>query len=184
MKRVLFALALLFPVAALAATLNIAWQAPTTCSDGSPIAQCPLTKFTIYSGLQGATKTVLANPGPTTTGFAALNTPPGTWCVEMTASSAGGESAHTAEVCKTIAAPVPAAPSGVTLTVTAGTTAFTLLKQKDAMVMIPVGTIASQTVCIADEAAMAHGVVYNAVPQSAVTFSGSVKPDIVFGQCS
>jgi hypothetical protein len=104
--------------------------------------------------------------------------------VQITASSATGEGGMSTEVCKTIAAPVPGTPSGVTLTVTANTTAFTLVKQTDGLLALAVGSVTAGTACIPDEGMISHGVTYYAVPRTSVKFSGTVQPAVVFANCS
>lgn len=175
---------LLLPGLAQAATLTVNWQPPLTCSDGTPLSGCALTKYTVYSGLSGATKTVLSTTLPTVTTFAAVNTGPGNWCVQVSASSAGGESALSNEVCKVIAAPVPGVPGNVTLTVTvASTTAYTLGKSPGLVVMLPYGTVPAGSSCDPAQGVFVNGVTYNVV-LGTVTSTGSVKTVTPFARCS
>ena len=57
---------------------------------------------------------------------------------------------------------------------------YTVVKQVDRFIMLPVGTVASGTECIADQTV--NG--YKVIPRSAVQWSGSVRPDVVVAVCS
>jgi len=61
---------------------------------------------------------------------------------------------------------------------------YTSVKRTDRLVMLPVGTVPGDTVCIATEGVIAGGVTYYAVPRAAVRWSGSVQPDAVYALCS
>lgn len=184
MKRILALLLAVLPLPALAATLTITWTPPATCADGSPLTQCPIIKYTVYSGLSGAPKTVLTTTAPNVTTFAAKNTGPGNWCIQASASSTAGESTLTPEVCRVIAAPIVSPPSGVTLTVTADTTAVTIAKTKAALVLLPVGTIPSGTACDAAQSVSVSGANYYVINPDLVTWSGSVRTLAPLAKCS
>jgi len=186
MKRLL-ALLLLLPLIAHGATLTVNWTAPTTCSDGSALTNCPITQYTVYSGLSGQPLTKGGTTTPSVLTFSFANTPPGNWCVAVSASSTGGEGPQTTPVCKVVSPPAPGQPGGVTVTLTVtASTAYIPLQQPGATpdapgryVMLPVGTVPLGTPC--DGATNLNG--YNAVPRSAVTFSGLIKPVTPLAQC-
>lgn len=210
MKRLLLAL-LLLPALAQAAPLQgiqlaatvtpgsasptWSWQAPTACFDGSPMTPdpvkgggCPVIKYTLYTGLQGATKTAFGSVGPTTLSLTAPNTPPGIWCGQVTASSAAPvnpESTQSNEACITIANPAapltkPGAPAGVTVTLTTTTTiAYVPVLGNDRLTFLIVGAVPIGTAC---DATQRSGPFY-VIPRATVTFDGPAKPTTVVGAC-
>jgi hypothetical protein len=86
------------------------------------------------------------------------------------------ESDPTGVVYRVFAPAKPMPPSGLTVT---ELVAYTVVKQKDRFVMLPVGTIPGSTEC--DTSQSVNG--YYVVPRSVVTWSGSVKPDVVVAKC-
>jgi hypothetical protein len=60
---------------------------------------------------------------------------------------------------------------------------FMALRQTDRLVMLPVGTVPGQTACDPNNGVVAAGVSYYAVPTSAVTWSGTTRPEVVFAKC-
>lgn len=175
-----FVVGMLLSNAASAGTATLTWTAPTQNTDGTPLTD--LAGYKIYYGTSATALTTvgtISSPTATTTVIPSLGV--GTWYFAMTAfNAAGAESARTATVSKVITAPppkVPNPPGGLTVTVT---TAFTVVKQRDRFVMLPVGTVPPDTVC--DTSQSVNG--YYVVPRSAVTWSGSVKPEVVVASCS
>lgn len=185
MKRLssLVLLLLAFPLHA--ATLNISWTAPTTCTDGTPISGCAITKYTVYSGLQGQAKTVLGTTGPTVTTFSAANTGPGNWCIQVSASSSGGEGPLSSEACKLVPVPAPGAPGTPTLTLTVvAPLVFDAIKSADTLALLPVGSVPLGTRCDTTQGVVKSGITYFVVPMSSVTLTGNIKPVAVVAQCS
>ncbi len=88
------------------ATVTLAWDAPTTNTDGSPLNPATdLSQYKIYYGTESLTYTTVVNvtnPG-TTTISQTLNLSPGTYYFSVTTVDASGqESSHSNEVMKTI----------------------------------------------------------------------------------
>lgn len=100
----------------------------------------------------------------------------GTWCFRVSASTTYGESAWSNVASKVIAPVLPAPPTGLTV---AATTVYTVVKREDRFVMLPVGTVPADTQCDTTQSVNGHYV----VPRAAVTWSGSVQPDVVVAQC-
>lgn len=184
MKKFFAALLAVLPTMIVAGTLQLTATPPATYTDGTAIvASGPEALVSLrfeYGTCSGAvfgTKigeaTVLL-PAATTT-FSGL--PAGTYCGRAFAKLVNGTESDTSNVAtKTILSRVPMAPS---LTATAGV-AYTILKQIDRFVMLPVGTVPGSTLC--DPAQSING--YNVVPRAAVTWAGNVQPDVVVAQCS
>ena len=72
----------------------------------------------------------------------------------------------------------PLAPSG--LSVKGDPTVYTIVRQENRFIMLPVGTVPPNTPCIADQTINGH----NAVPIDQVTWSGTVRPVVVVAICS
>jgi hypothetical protein len=64
--------------------------------------------------------------------------------------------------------------------VTSLNTVYSIVKQADRLVLLPVGTTAVGTKCDSVQGLISG---YYVVPVSAVTFAGTVKPVVVFAQC-
>lgn len=175
---------LLVPLAAFGADRTVTWTNATENTDGSAIGTIQSTTV-----VWGATAAALSNSQTTNvkvvTGTAQTTTitlNPGTYYTAAYHTTANGKSGLSNVFGPfTIAAPVPAPPSGLTVV---ASTAFTSVKQRDAYVMVPVGTVAPSTTCLMDQGTISGGVTYYAVPRASVSFSASVRPEIVFAQCS
>lgn len=172
-----------------AADITVLWTNPTTRTDGSalPAAQlrgtridygtCASTSPPAFGSKQGE---VLAPAGVTTVIIPDLV--PGVYCAVAYArainptDSTIQESAASNAATKTIVAAPPSPPTG--LTAQSGV-AYTVVKQIDRFVLLPVGTIPVGTPCITSQSV--NG--FYAVPRSAVVWAGSVRPDVVVGQC-
>lgn len=101
-------------VHAQAPSVTLTWTAPTQNTDGTAITQS-LT-YNVYQGPKGAEAATPVATGVTAltwSGTAGLQ-PGTTVCWEVTAQDSGGESAKSAEVCKTFAPSVPNPPSNLT----------------------------------------------------------------------
>lgn len=167
------ALGLLGIGVAQAGSATLTWTAPTLNDDGSPLTNLAGYRIRYGTAPTSLTQTVqVANASLTT--YAIDNLAPGTWYFAMTAyTSTALESLPTNVVSKTIEAP----PAGL---VAQSADVYTLTKQRDRMTMVRVGSVAPGTACIPDQTA--NG--YFAVPRASVTFSGSVRPEIVFADCT
>lgn len=61
--------------------------------------------------------------------------------------------------------------------------AFTLLKQADRFVLLPIGAVDVGTPCMSTYGVTAAGKLYFAVDRTLVRYSGNVRPLIVLAQC-
>jgi hypothetical protein len=165
----------------LAATLNIIWSASISCTDGTAINNCPVIAYTVYSALQGQPKTVLARVAATTLTFAAANTPPGNWCLTVSASSTGGEGPQSNEACFQVPAPLPGAPGTPQLSLGTSTTiAYVPVLGHDRLTFLIVGTVPLGTPC---DVRQPDGPFF-VIPRASVTWEGPAKPSTVVGACS
>lgn len=166
----------------------LTWTLATANTDGSAIpangagsltgtriewGSCSGSNFGTKAGEQ-----MVASPATT---YTVTNLAPGTYCFRAySRNTYGQESAPTNAVSKTIAIPIPMPPGPLTLV--AGPV-YTLVKGRDALVMLPVGTAPGGETCDTATAVVAGGATYYAIPRASVTFSGSVRPEVVFGRC-
>lgn len=164
----------LITITAHAAGASLTWTAPTLNTDGTSISGS-LT-YNIYRGTSVTTLTKLASSS--TLSYTDATAPIGTNYYAVTAvNSAGSESAKSAIVSKVIAAPVPAAPTGLTVS---STTAYTIVQQTNKLVALPVGQIPADTTC--DVSQSVNGMYV--VDRAKVTWTGNVKPLVVVAQCA
>ena len=187
MLRLIAALVLFFGAfgtaqAQTACTIDLGWNAPTQNTDGSALTN--LAGFNVYcdTGAVPGTFVGQATPGSKTT-FSWACPGPGTYRCGVTAyNTAGGVSAMSNIASKTIGTAPPVVPNPPTnLKVLASNlTAYTVVKQRDKFVMLPVGSVPADTQCVADQSV--NG--YHVVPRDSVTWSGNVRPEVVVGQCS
>lgn len=80
----------------------ISWTAPTHCVDGSPITSCPVTGYivSVANAPDTSFSTVVTVSGNTLS-LNIPNTPDGTRCYKVVATSAGGNSDPSNTACKT-----------------------------------------------------------------------------------
>ena len=131
---------------------------------------CSGSNFGTASGQQ-----IVATPAVTytITGLAA-----GVWCFRAYSRTVAGlESAPTVVVTKTILQAPPNPPGNLTV---AALTVYQFIGTTDAITLLAVGTVPAGTAC--DPAQSVNG--RYAVPRAAVTWYGSVRPRVVFAQCS
>lgn len=170
---------------AYAGEARLDWQNPTQNVDGTFIPPTGEGRLT-GNRVQWSVCTVNGNFG-TLVGehvatspiewFTVQNLGVGNWCFRVSASTTYGESAWSGVASKQIAPVMPNPPSGLTV---AAQTVYTVVKREDRFVMLPVGTAPAGTPCITDQ--QVNG--YYVVPRSVVTWSGSVRPDVVVAPCS
>ena len=141
---------------------SLTWEKPTTNCDGTPIKE-PVS-YEIRWGQKRATTTA----GVST--FTALGLAPGDWWFNVAAVDADGLQSDFVTATKTIQ------PADF---VTKTTSVFTIIKRVDRLVLLPVGTVALGVQC--DSSLVVNG--KYGVPRAAVKWSGSVRPDIVVGDC-
>lgn len=161
---------------------NLSWTHPTKNTDGSNIAT--ITRTELNYGLCNTAKNgLLATPAPVivpvaypaaTKTISSLDN--GAWCFQARTVVTGDvSSAWTTFVWKDIVnTPMP--PSN--LTVTSGV-AYTVIKAEDKFVLLPVGTVPAGVACDPTQSVNGKYV----VPRSSVTWSGSVRPVVVLGDC-
>lgn len=177
-KSLLAIVLALFAPLAFAQTFSPTWSWPavTGCTNGDKVgatAACTLTKYTLYTGLQGQPKKAWGTVTPDKTSVTTPNTPPGVWCGQVSASTATGESGLPTEACITLAAPViPVAPGGLTVTlVTTSTIAYGLAPAHDRLAFLIVGSVPLGAPCLPDQTAN----LYRVVPVASVTFTAPYK---------
>lgn len=188
MRKIVFiALACLLGSAAYAQTscggAALSWIPSTTNTDGSAYSNAAGFRIVYGTSATTLTQTIqIANPGVSSycvTGLAA-----NTWYFGVRAyNTAGGESATSNVVSKVITnAPVPVVPTApAALTVAQGQLiVYQVLGTDAGFQLLPVGTVAPGTACITTQQVNGR----YAVPTSAVTWYGSVKPKVVVAQCN
>ena len=163
MRILLALLTLLAATLAHAGSVPLTWEAPTTNCDGTPIGA-----LSRYELRWGQSKLDLSDPSAVTHTVTKLA--PGDWWFNLAAVNTEGTSSEFVTVKKTIA------PEEF---VTTTTTAYTIIQRRDRIVLLPVGTVALGTQC--DALTTVNG--KHAVPRASVTWSGTVKPEIVLGDC-
>ncbi len=163
----------------------LTWTLATQNTDGSAIpasgptslaatrvewGTCSGSAFGTVAGQQ-----TVATPATTytITGLAA-----GVWCFRAYSRTVAGlESAPTNVVTKTILQSPPQPPGNLTV---AALTVYQFIGTTDAVALNPVGTVPAGTAC--DPLQSVNG--RYAVPRAAVSWYGSVRPRVVFAQCS
>jgi len=140
---------------------TLTWTPPTQNCDGTALTN--LTGYKVYWG-QG-TNTLIA---PAST-YKVSGLAPGLWWFSVTAVTPTVESEFVT-VTKTILANEFAVSQS---------DAFALVKRTDRLVLTKVGTVPIGTPCLADQTVNGKYV----VPRSLVTWSGTVKPDVVVATC-
>lgn len=186
-KFILIALACLFGSAAYAQTTCggalLSWTAPTQNTDGSALTN--LAGYRVVYGTSASTlhQTIeVADPGMVA--YCVTGLAPATYYFAVRAyTSTGAESANSNVVSKVITnTPVPVIPTPPgTLTISTGQLeVYQVIGTDQGFQFLPVGTVPANTQCIA-----AHQVNGRyAVPTSAVTWYGNVKPKVVVAQCN
>jgi hypothetical protein len=100
-------------------TNTIAWDAPTTCTSGQPIANCPVTSYRVERSAT-ATGTFATLGTSATTTYTHLSAAAGQNCYRVIAIAATGESVPSNVACKTNTQPAgpPNPPTNVTIAAT------------------------------------------------------------------
>lgn len=187
---VTLAMLLVFAVpAAFAADAQLTWTNPTQHTDNTPIPATGTGRLLLtrieYGTCAGTAPnyTFGTKAGeslfnvPATSGTISGHAGGSTVCFRAYAQLASGtESAPTGVVYKTFAPSVPQPPASLAVT---ELIAYTVVKQRDRFVLLPVGTVPANTQCDPTQSVNGHYV----VPRAAVTWSGSVKPDVVVAKC-
>lgn len=163
----------------------LTWTLATQNTDGTAIPASGPTSLAstrvewgTCSGSNFGTKAgeqVVAKPATT---YTITNLAPGTYCFRAYSRTvAGVESAPTNAVTKTILQAPPNPPGNLAV---ADLVVYQVIGTPDAFALLPVGTVPAGTAC--DPSQSING--RYAVPRAAVTWYGSVKPQVVVAQCS
>jgi hypothetical protein len=160
---------------------TLSWTAPTQLTDGTTIpatGDSALGGYKIYYGVDGQPlNTVVDVVDETLRSYKVQNLGAGTWMFAMTAYLVDGrESGLSTTVSKVIAVAPPEPPTSL---VVADGVVYAVVKRVDRFVMTPVGTVPAGTTCLVDQ--MINGMYV--VPRSSVTWSGTVRPDVVVATC-
>jgi len=192
-KTMVTIILLLFSFSVIAGEMTLTWTNATSMTDDSLIPTDvsdpnSLAKTEIE---YGTCSVVNVPEEPYTTVVVDTTTPgaqesfkidtiePGVWCVWAKHQLKNGVySAYSAPVSKTIL-DTPVVPDPPTDFNTIETIAYTLVKQIDRFILLPVGTVAVGTKC--DPTQYVNG--YYVVPITSVTFSGTVRPVVVVAKC-
>jgi hypothetical protein len=161
----------------------LSYTAPTQNTDGTPLTN--LAGYRVVYGTSAAnlTQTIqIANPSVTS--YCVTGLSPATYYFGVKAyNSEGTESDVSNVVSKVITnTPTPVRPAApATLTVAAGALiVYQVLGTDGGFQFLPVGTVPPNTQCITTQQVNGR----YAVPASAVTWYGSVKPKVVVAQCN
>lgn len=152
----------------LAGMVNLSWTAPTTNTDGSPLTD--LAGYRVYSGCgaSGLYDRPVETIGAGVESLVIGSLPDAGVCyfVATTVNSQGVESSFSNEASKVM--------SVSTLVV------YGIIQSRDRIVLLPVGEISSDVFCDTSQSVNGRYV----VPRDEVTFAGSVRPEVVFAECS
>jgi hypothetical protein len=187
MKKWLLLLFLAYNVQA--ADIELTWTNATYNTDGTIISNTGPTSLEntiIYWGVclpddtpaePLSQKIVPATaPGEEDTATIIITTP-ARWCIVGThKNEAGEESDFSSAVFRDIVM-VPTPPENLTVAVE---TVFTVVKQENRFILVPVGTISPGLGCFSEQ--YVNG--YFAVPRDLVQWSGTVEPLVVVAECS
>jgi len=147
---------------ATAADLQITCTGPTQYTDGTGIPAGTAITYTLYGGLQGATKAKLATAQACA--FARTSVAAGTQEYYVTASVAGVESGPSVTLVKVIPPPTPKPPT----TVIGEIVAYEVRQNsRGVMVATRIGIVPPGTACTS-ETRVANGVTYTRVAPGAV----------------
>jgi len=184
MKK-LFLLFLLFSgtiMAAAPGTAELTWTGPTQNVDGSAIpATGPgsLAGFKIYHSTveaEVATSTPIVVADKTATTYTITGLPGGKRYYAMSAYTESNEESDLTgpvfNVVESVSIPLPPV-------FTVETTVYNVVKRVNSFLLLPVGTINVGISCNPDH----HVNGYNAVPRENVTWSGTIRPDVVVAKC-
>lgn len=172
MKRllVLFLLLLSSPTLVLAGAATLSWSPPTENEDGTPLTD--LAWYNIYHGTtsSGPYSSQIIGIAPNATSHVVTNLAVGThYFVSTAVNDAGAESVWSNEAIKDVA-DVFGATNG---------TVFSVAKSTNMFVLIAVGSVPVGTECDPDQSVNGNYV----VPINEVTWSGTVRPDVVVAEC-
>lgn len=166
---------------------------PTT--EGDPIPAGTVQTFKLWKPQPTTTDLPpSATPGQDTLlasdtkcSFPRTNLGAGTYWHYATVTIAGAESNPSLVTSITIAAPAPPKPNAPTNPKTtligAPTTAYSVIKSDQSLVLLPVGTVPPGTACDSTQGVVRGGNLYNVVDKAVVTYTGTARPLVVLAQC-
>jgi len=160
------------------AEANLSWTPPTEYVDGTPLPPDALGAYKVYFGLSTTDLQVGTIPAPATETAVPIPTT-GTWYFAVTAvTTTGAESEKSEFVSKAfdVLDPTPVPPGNLTVL---ATRVYSVAKTTNKFLLVPVGTVPVGTPCDPTQSVNGH----YAVPRTAVTWSGLVRPAIVVAKC-
>ena len=168
----------------------LTWSAPTARVDGTPLPLNELAGYSVLWGPATRTYTGLATvEGGGSLSYRVTELPPGTWYFAVVARTTDGlQSAPSAEVSKAIEgvpdALPPLPPADPAIVPDGEQFAYIINQAGGRLALVPVGVVANGTVCDASQAVRdSNGLTAFRVPESAVTWSGTVRRALVFSPC-
>lgn len=187
MIRSLVLALVLLSFSATAGEALLTWSAPTARVDGTPLPVNELAGYTVLWGPAARNYTgQAAVAGGGTLTYLVSELPPGTWYFAVVARTTDGlQSAPSAEVSKTIeASPEPLPPTDPAIVPDGVQFAYIINQAGGRLALVPVGVVANGTVCDASQAVRdSNGLTAFRVPESSVTWSGTVRRSLVFSPC-
>lgn len=158
--------------------VTVAWQRPTANEDGSPLDN--LAEYRIYWGPESRSYigSITVPESQTTHTF---QMPPGDHFMAMTSVNADGdEGRFSNEVTRSVEA--PDSPPLPPVILEQDTTAFTVIKQRDRFVLLPIGTAPAGTECDPSQTVNGH----MAVPTAEIEWAAgsTARPVVVVAQCN
>lgn len=178
----LYLVLMLVPMCSHAGETTLTWTPPTENEDGTPLTD--LAGFKIYYGTEaGSYPNTIDINDPAITTYVVENLAAGDWRFVATAyNEAGIESQYSNEVVKSIVDAVPLPPGGLAA---AGDSAYIIVQSDDTLVLLDIGTIASDTQCSPDVAVIDdNGLVGYKVPAAAIEpYSANQQLVVAFSKC-
>jgi hypothetical protein len=169
---------LVLMMSSVAHALQVCWTAPTENVDGSDLDD--LFGYRIYYGASSRDYDSIILIGDAAATCHQWVPAPGDYFIAMTAiDDDGNESAYSNEVLKNEPVPDPGPLPPVILA--QEETVYTVVKQPDRFVLIPIGTVPAGTPCDPNQSVNGLGV----VPNVAVVWApgSTVRPIVVVAQC-
>lgn len=159
----------------------VSWNAPTQCTDGSPIGDCPITGYRLETA---ATPTATAWTLVTTTAanvlsFKLTGLTSGQHCYRVIALSGSKSSNPSNVACDTAEGPAPGTPTLRTVDTVAYNIKFDWRRWRY-VADRPVGTVAIGTACSADFSVRGG---YYRIDPKAVTFTRRAGSPVIVAKC-
>ena len=169
----------LLPFVIIAGSVSLSWTPPTQNVDGSAYTD-PAGYYIFRSDVAGGPYANSVHiDDPTVTTYVWDNLPAGTHYFVATAVNQSGLMSDYSNEAMKVVVDTPAPPTGLTV-VEPNLTVYGVSQTKDRFVTYPVGSVPAGTAC--DGSMSANGLYL--VPVDSVQFVGSVRPVVVFAECS